>query len=45
MTIVVPETRIARSAKESGGGFEGRCRESLPAHGRDRGPACAARWG
>ena len=27
MTIVVPETRIARSAKESGGGFEGRCRE------------------
>lgn len=27
VTIVVPETRIARSAKESGGGFEGRCRE------------------
>ena len=27
VTIVVPETRIVRSAKESGGGFEGRCRE------------------
>ena len=27
ITIVVPETRIARSAKESGGGLEGRCRE------------------
>ena len=27
LTIVVPETRIARSAKESGGGLEGRCRE------------------
>jgi len=27
VTILVPETRIARSAKESGGGFEGRCRE------------------
>lgn len=27
VTIVVTETRIARSAKESGGGFEGRCRE------------------
>src|SRR3546814_14121544 len=27
VTIVIPETRIARSAKESGGGFEGRCRE------------------
>ena len=27
VTIVVPETRIARSAKESGGGLEGRCRE------------------
>ena len=27
LTIVVPEARIARSAKESGGGFEGRCRE------------------
>ena len=27
VTIVVPETRITRSAKESGGGFEGRCRE------------------
>ncbi|WP_067429008.1 SCO6880 family protein [Nocardioides jensenii] len=27
VTIVIPETRIARSAKESGGGLEGRCRE------------------
>jgi hypothetical protein len=27
VTIVVPETRIGRSAKESGGGLEGRCRE------------------
>ena len=27
VTIVVPEARIAKSAKESGGGFEGRCRE------------------
>jgi hypothetical protein len=27
VTIVVPEARIARSAKESGGGLEGRCRE------------------
>jgi hypothetical protein len=27
VTIVVPETRITRSAKESGGGLEGRCRE------------------
>jgi len=27
LTIVVPETRIARCAKESGGGLEGRCRE------------------
>ena len=27
VTLVVPETRIARSAKESGGGLEGRCRE------------------
>jgi hypothetical protein len=27
VTIVVPETRISRSAKESGGGLEGRCRE------------------
>lgn len=27
VTIVVPETRIARAAKESGGGLEGRCRE------------------
>lgn len=26
-TIVVPEGKIARSAKESGGGLEGRCRE------------------
>ncbi len=27
VTLVVPEGRIARSAKESGGGLEGRCRE------------------
>ena len=27
LTVVVPESRIARSAKESGGGLEGRCRE------------------
>lgn len=27
VTIVVPEVRIARSAKEAGGGLEGRCRE------------------
>lgn len=27
VTIVVPETRIGRSAKESGGGLEGRCRD------------------
>ncbi|WP_248580843.1 SCO6880 family protein [Nocardioides sp. InS609-2] len=27
ITLVVPEARIARSAKESGGGLEGRCRE------------------
>lgn len=27
VTIVVPESRIARAAKESGGGLEGRCRE------------------
>jgi hypothetical protein len=27
VTIVVPETRVARAAKESGGGLEGRCRE------------------
>ena len=27
VTLVVPESRIARSAKESGGGLEGRCRE------------------
>jgi len=27
VTIVVPETRIARAARESGGGLEGRCRE------------------
>ncbi|RHW28297.1 PrgI family protein [Nocardioides immobilis] len=27
VTIVVPETRIAKAAKESGGGLEGRCRE------------------
>ncbi|MDE0778489.1 MAG: PrgI family protein [Nocardioides sp.] len=27
VTLVVPEARIARSAKESGGGLEGRCRE------------------
>ena len=27
VTIVIPEARIAKSAKESGGGFEGRCRE------------------
>ena len=27
VTIVVPETRIARAAKESGGGLEGRARE------------------
>lgn len=27
VTIVVPERRIARSARESGGGLEGRCRE------------------
>lgn len=27
VTIVVPEARIARSAKESGGGLEGHCRE------------------
>ena len=27
LTIVVPETRIARSAREPGGGLEGRCRE------------------
>ena len=27
VTFVVPETRIAKSAKESGGGIEGRCRE------------------
>ncbi len=27
ITFVVPETRLARAAKESGGGLEGRCRE------------------
>lgn len=27
VTVVVPETRIARSAKEHGGGLAGRCRE------------------
>ncbi len=27
LTMCVPEARIARSAKESGGGLEGRCRE------------------
>lgn len=27
LTIVVPDSRIARAAKESGGGIEGRCRE------------------
>lgn len=27
ITIVVPESRIGRTAKESGGGLEGRCRE------------------
>lgn len=27
VTIVIPESRIARSAKEAGGGLEGRCRE------------------
>ncbi len=27
VTLVVPEARIAKSAKEAGGGFEGRCRE------------------
>lgn len=27
LTLVVPESRIARSARESGGGLEGRCRE------------------
>ena len=27
LTVCVPESRIARSAKESGGGLEGRCRE------------------
>src|SRR3954453_6389890 len=27
VTLVVPESRVARAAKESGGGLEGRCRE------------------
>ncbi|MDR7254180.1 hypothetical protein J2X46_003173 [Nocardioides sp. BE266] len=27
VTLVVPDSRIARSARESGGGLEGRCRE------------------
>ena len=45
VTLVVPETRIARSAKESGGGLEGRCRELYLLHRPRSRPSCAARWG
>ena len=39
VTIVVPETRIARPAKESGGGLEGRARVLLRTDGRGGGSA------
>jgi hypothetical protein len=50
VTIVVPEHRIARAAKQSGGGLEGRCRELYPLMGEVeacfRGPVgmTAVRW-
>lgn len=50
LTIVVPEVRIAKAAKESGGGLEGRCRELYllmgEVEGQLRGPMgmTSVRW-
>ena len=45
VTVVVPESRLGRDAKEAGGGFDGRARVLHVADGRGARRTCAAALG